>query len=638
MSKAASPNPTMIDRLRRLGPMFVLMYVASLALSLVSGLETFDGLRKFSSAGMIGTIVAFGLTFGVQTLLFVVSWMIAENLREGWRVLAPLSAIWLISAAFSGYFSYYGFFYLQGGPNEEDRLDSVRSRIEAVYTAVDEAFQDKQRKDHEALVKEGGALQIWQETALRPMIVLATGARDQLRTAQALRLGEISDERRGLETRKVALDSERTELSRQLGNLVREQESAQAETIRLDTEIKAATQRLATAQTEVDALTVQRNAEEKNGGCRSRCKAVELDLGTAQSKVDNERTRISGLTQQLAAANEALDRAAAQLEAGTLNDRVISLDGELSKIGAELEALASEATKLETAEDLDFDAAEGLLSQAMTAVQNRDYSGIEVARQQCDAIKARLVAARIADAASRDCQSTEVDALASSLMATVADQKAFAETCRAPTVFDRPLPGGAPGAPARMSVSPAISAAQTCLQYTPDADLRTDLLDDMQNLLRTRGDGASPSTAAVSSLTNGETNAVLAAFFALIVDLLVLLCALIGRNVGKPENVRAIDQVLRMLHVDRRDGYEYMLRLPTDPRKAALIDDTVTMLMRQGLAVWDDETRTALRLHKEATAVLRDLRASHSGEPERSLRPDSDTTRAAPPPHRVRPL
>ena len=61
---------------------FVAMLLASAALSFVSAYETYLGLLDFMGTTVIGNIASGVLTFGIQVLLFAISWSIASGCQK----------------------------------------------------------------------------------------------------------------------------------------------------------------------------------------------------------------------------------------------------------------------------------------------------------------------------------------------------------------------------------------------------------------------------------------------------------------------------------------------------------------------------------------------------------------------------
>jgi hypothetical protein len=620
--------------LRRKGTLFVLMYLSAVVLSVVSGIETFMGLLEFSPAGPLGWVIAAGLTFGVQVLLFAISWKIAENLREGVRVLAPQAIAWAICAFFSGYFSFYGFFYGQGGASETLRQNAVRSEVVSVIKTVDDSLSTEIERSHQALIAPGGALRAWEAADLRPMIDLARDSKSQLAQASAAKRADLQAESDRLKTRESDLRRSKAQLEFGLGQLLTSISQREAEVLSLQQALQQARAQLASVQATIPALDAKQQQECVTGQ-GPRCRAARNDLNTARSEELEAQGRIDGATATLEAASQALGQLKAQEAANPDADRLRDIEGELVQLAAELVAVQEGFALLQKTVGADFSDADTQFAAAIARLLDRDYTAAESLRAQCAGIRDLLLQSALSDRVQgMRCDSPDVDTRIAELRNIENVLAAYRTSCVEPPVAFEAVEGDPNG---RKLVNPAIETALECVAKSPNADQRFALDSQLRDLIETRGDRASPMTvASVALFTDGETNAVMAALFAAIVDLLVLLCALIGKTAGKSEQVRAIDEVLRLLHTDPRDGFEYLLALPTDPRKVILIDETLNLLLREGLARWSDETRTAMLVRGTAPGYLRQLRV-HEGD-DTLATPRHAEAPAAPPPRKIRPL
>ena len=619
---------------RRHAPLFVLMYVSSLALSVVSGLETWLGLLEFSPAGVMGWIIAAGLTFGVQMLLFVVSWIIAENLREGARVLVPQGAVWLICAVFSGYFSFYGFFFGQGGPSETLRQNAVRSEVVAVLKTVDDSLSAELDSLHGTLVAPTGLLGAWENESLLPMIDKARDSRSLLAQASAAKRAELQAESDRIKLRDADLRRQKTNIEFELSQLTGRLAATEAEVVGLQTALAEARAALAAVRTEIPALDAKQ-AQECRTGVGQLCRAARIALNTAQSRETEALTRIDGATANLTAAEGALARLKAQEAANPDADRLRGIEGDLVQTAAALAEVQAGFDALSRTVGADFSDADTQYAAARARLLDRDYSAVEDLRKQCAGILDLMLSSPLADQLrNARCDSAAVNTAVAAINQRVAARADYRTSCIEPPVTFLAIEGDPDD---KVRVNPEVNRALDCVAKSPDAEQRNALDSQLRTLIETRGDRAGSMTvASVALLSDGETNAVMAAFFAAVVDLLVLMCALIGKNVGKSERVRAIDEVLRLLHTDPHEGFEYVLTLPSDPRKVGLIDETLNLLIREGQARWTDESRSALQVRAAAAGYLRDLRASDNGDALAA--PRADAPPAAPPPRKIRPL
>jgi hypothetical protein len=391
---------------------------------------------------------------------------------------------------------------------------------------------------------------------------------------------------------------------------------------------------LAEVQATIPALDAKQ-AQECVTGVGQRCRAARNDLNTARSLELEAQGRITGAQATLDAALRELGALKAREAANPETERLRGIEAELVQLDADLAAVEDGFATLQRTIGADFSDADATYAAAITRFLDRDYTAADSLRAQCAGIRDLLLQSALSDrVAVMGCDSVDVDARVAELKARVDALTRYRTDCIEPPVVFEAAEGDPEG---RKRVNPAIDTALICVAKSPDADQRNTLDAQLRDLTETRGDKASALTvASVALFTDGETNAVMAALFAAIVDILVLLCAIIGKTMGKSEGVRAIDEVLGLLHVEQVDGYDYVLVLPADPRKRGLIEDVLNLLLREQLARWTDESRSELRIKASVPAYLRQLRSMDS--PESGPPPAEAANAGAPPPRRVRPL
>lgn len=595
--------------------LFYSTIAASVALSLVSGYETYLGLLDFMSDGFVGVMASAILTFGIQVLLFVISWNIANHIRDGFKANIPRWTIWALCAFFSAYFSYYGFLYTTGGRNEDIRQQAIKSERSEIFGVVNDNFAARLNADHQKKLLESEAYQDWVENSLRKLIDIAANSTDKIaaaaRTARETLLVEQTTVRNRLVPREQQLGTMQVQLELSRRDLVRVQDEYTA----LSQQIATDKSSRASAAAEVARLEASLEQETATGS-GPRARAIELDLNSAKAALrgidatlSQSETTFANLEKrklelELKAANDV-----AAKQANDIAQEVEQLKAEIGDIEVKL---ASETAGVQ----FNFDDQQKMLESELSKLASADYAAVTELTQQCSDIKQRLAATVLRDEVAKiECTSSAVVEAVTSLTALQTAQKAFADTCLDPS---KQLPFERVEGKAGTMVNTAIDQISECASRETDPEVKSDLLAQVDTLKQQRGDNVDPITlASVALFKDLQGNAVMSAVFAIIVDVLVLLCALVGKNVGLPERVRAIDMMISRSRPIQAgsSGYEKQLDLAAlDPQQRALIELIIPEMLRRDLMDYADETGDVLLLKRGAVARLSSLRNQEIGE------------------------
>ncbi|MEM9757108.1 MAG: hypothetical protein AAF914_13985, partial [Pseudomonadota bacterium] len=135
-------------------------------------------------------------------------------------------------------------------------------------------------------------------------------------------------------------------------------------------------------------------------------------------------------------------------------------------------------------------------------------------------------------------------------------------------------------------LDPILVQLQTdCVPEAPMARTQRDLQEQVSGLLTWRGDMSGAFERATQALADGQVTAIISALFAFFIDILVLLCALVGRNVGLPEAVRAIDTIINSLRKPEphETAFDKRFAISADSNQFELVRPILTTMLSEEL-------------------------------------------------------
>ena len=617
---------------------FVAMLLASAALSFVSAYETYLGLLDFMGTTVIGNIASGVLTFGIQVLLFAISWSIANHLKDGFRANIPRWAIWILCAFFSGYFSYYGFFETTGGRNDDVRMAAINKELSDIYKSVDDILARNLDAEHAGLINDEATSEyaVWKKDHLVRVIDAATApdVGDKIRKAAAEERDRLLKERKTKRDQLSPLVTEREQVRASLN-----QSNSQVRAMRRSKdELEAQIEILASELSDAEGDVAQKQADydqELTTGAGPNARAKFIELNSAKG-VRN------GLVEKLKQAKDDLEELKPSLrvlealeEGGENQKRLNEIDAQTRALESELDTVQIQLDNLNNDANFDFRDQAKTYEGYMQALANKDYTKFDPLVEQCTDLRQQLIAARqTADVNDVFCVDTNISQEISQLKATQKNLNDYRAQC----MGERPRPErGQTDEP--LKVADVIEHLNICVDFITNAREREVYKSRVATMSTRRGDKVEPITvASVALFSDVQGNAVMSAIFALTVDLLVLLCAFVGLNAGLPERARAIDFILNKMRKPQgaAPNVEKQINIGSiEPNKQALIDPVVNDLLRQGLAEYGDDEGNQLNLLRGATIRLTQMRKREVTDTADHLASGEQRTRRARPNRRT---
>lgn len=611
--------------------LFSVMVIASFFLSVVSGYETFLGLLNFMPDGIVGTIFGLIFTFAVQALLFVISWRIAEHLLDPWLKQAPSFAVFLICAVFSGYFSYFGFFQATGGRDENTRVNAVQVAQGDILRRIEADIAQDLNSRQQASLLATNTYREWEE-GLEGLIDIAQGVEDEVERFARQREIQLTAERTRFQGSLDLLQQDRIAAEADLQSAERARQVLREEISRLEQRSAELAEGIVQAEAAVQGLRAQLDVEGRTGQ-GPRFREIEIDLGSAEAELQRLRTVQQQIQTQLAARREdriLSDVAAEQnIEEGRLNEIL----GEIDAVEARIAETTNEIESVRAAATIDFGTERQDLSERIARLGRQDYTAYDEAIIRCEEVTRQITQTGLADrVADVRCNYAELAPVLENLRQRQARLQEFRATC----LDGRARVIRAADAPPR--IDGIVEQLQnTCTDYIISADLEQEIGTTIADIAKRRGDEALAfDRAGVALFADRQSNAVISALFAIIVDLLVLLCALVGRNVGLPEAVRAIDRVVADLSIpdlaEQQQGYVRRYVIPPEGNDRALVQPVLLRLLSEELAVRGDTMPgepEVLLLRRGAVESLKQWRSEElRGAAEETRPPTAPPSRA----------
>ena len=617
---------------------FVAMLLASAALSFVSAYETYLGLLDFMGTTVIGNIASGVLTFGIQVLLFAISWSIANHLKDGFRANIPRWAIWILCAFFSGYFSYYGFFETTGGRNDDVRMAAINKELSDIYKSVDDILARNLDAEHAGLINDEATSEyaVWKKDHLVRVIDAATApdVGDKIRKAAAEERDRLLKERKTKRDQLSPLVTEREQVRASLN-----QSNSQVRAMRRSKdELEAQIEILASELSDAEGDVAQKQADydqELTTGAGPNARAKFIELNSAKGVRNGLVEKLKQAKDDLEELKHSLRVLEALEEGGENQKRLNEIDAQTRALESELDTVQIQLDNLNNDANFDFRDQAKTYEGYMQALANKDYTKFDPLVEQCTDLRQQLIAARqTADVNDVFCVDTNISQEISQLKATQKNLNDYRAQC----MGERPRPErGQTDEP--LKVADVIEHLNICVDFITNAREREVYKSRVATMSTRRGDKVEPITvASVALFSDVQGNAVMSAIFALTVDLLVLLCAFVGLNAGLPERARAIDFILNKMRKPQgaAPNVEKQINIGSiEPNKQALIDPVVNDLLRQGLAEYGDDEGNQLNLLRGATIRLTQMRKREVTDTADHLASGEQRTRRARPNRRT---
>jgi hypothetical protein len=547
-------------------PYLVLLFVASILLSIASFWTTFVGIWPFVKIGLF----AFFITAAIQSLLFVVSWRLGFMVAGKENVAGVDVLVFLVCLTLSVFFSFSSLFNVvfAGDQQQQASLGRVRDGVTAAVNEVDENMRRQLQERVDAL-RDSDGYGAWRESLLavaglaqrnEPLLRDSVAAQREQQQEDYRRLDEKARE---LAARKGTLDDDiaraEAELARLQGQTAPHQDglsALEAEVIRLESEVVA-------AKTAMDAEEGGIGESGKPAGRGpewNRLKQIHDPLAARlllkKNELENRQGRLGGVAADMRKLNDRLRRdqlqkqtidteiEAARRDAEDARQRLLG-SGSQGGVDATVARLVELPKAFESTADLnDLKQAELICNQLYDSMQALIPPPDGLAALSCD--RGPITA---------DVQ--RIDELQQEL-------RTFQRQC---TNDEAPSFHG-------MDFDNALSSARACLDVSklPFRQIRAQR-DELDRLEREEGEQASEFVKTTNALFAGEKLAWFALVIALSMDLLVLFTGLIGaksatgvfkvssleRNRDDPPEVAAIKSLLRHRqgYADKINGVRY---------------------------------------------------------------------------------
>ncbi|MGF1453780.1 MAG: hypothetical protein ACFB6R_00225 [Alphaproteobacteria bacterium] len=548
--------------------------LASLAISIVSFKTTFQGMTDYlGAAPPFGIALSFLLTFGVQSLLFIVSWLIAFALFER-HYLQALSfmGIFLISMAVSVAFSfvdlYDGRSRAGGGVIEaqeagrmgratslaSDTILALRQELDAQREQIFETFREQ-----ESFRTFKATEQRIRQIAVNPPADIAAAFRRQLDGYRAERDALVA------ESNRVALDVNRVE--QQIAQVRTEQRRLQAELTAFQDsnspQREEAEAKIARLEPRVVSLERQiqneiagqgsRYAETVGQpGCGRVCRELQDDLNPLKLDLEAARILVQTISEREQALRTAIDARESRLVELNGQRRELSLTGRSGPAvmvdldQAPLTAGGSTADRLAWLDSRIalFEGANNPIAAISTRMvanidafeKRQDFEALDEAIDLCRRVATMEGGSYIRQGrtATEVCPSAQDNPIFSILQSDQAQRTAFDNTCGGQSE------DGLGQLLARQrSPEDMYDVTMQCIQ---DSGLRGAAVEglwaDLRNKMQRWSPTASKTDKAYTALIEDKETAALVSFIlALVMDSLVLLVAVGGRQMQAVETM-----------------------------------------------------------------------------------------------------
>lgn len=521
MSKtASSAKHQPLSRGERRKSFYVLiMMIASFGLSVVSFYTTFYGFANFLNFGF-----AFPTTFAVQALMLLAAWQLGYALVGGQGVrigrLIGFMLIFVICFGLSTFFSFSKLFDQVAGADHRHRTqtaqllsfyDEARSRLQESLDVQIKATGE------EALASEG--FLAWKQ-GIDGAIDLIAAAPSEVRKA------------------RDAATQERTEATQRARVLDAEIELAGKRVERLRDDLDRLTRRFDTVQKQVDTFRAQREFYDNEmkaqlKGVDGRPAGIGPKYRDAEAKRDEAIDKLPSLEGELTNLRVARDSVKANYD--DAQTALSELQGERSKLEPRLAQSAGAANATNVL--IDGDVAEDIRSAVEDFRVTYDQSHLERAIARCEAFKTSLagIPTTKARANSIVCANPALFSAIDKVKATTDAKANFGTECPAAPPQAAPVADGAAPDPSAQANAVLAAIRQCVAASAAPVELRRDVNTRLEAFAIAMDGGVQKFSSVLNAITSGNQDATLAFGVAVVIDLLVLICGLVGASASTVE-------------------------------------------------------------------------------------------------------
>lgn len=573
----------------RHSPYLVLLFVASVLLSIASFYTTYVGIVPFLDQ----PIFAWFITAAIQSLLFVVSWrlgfMVADKESVAWVDVLVFAVCFTLSV----FFSFSSLFNVIYTPErqQEASLGRVRDGAAAVLSEAEEKLKDQRQAQVDRL-RKSEEYQRWRTRVLAVADLAQDPASSlgDLLTRQRTQQQTLSDQAvqqaRDIAARKGTIQGDIAIEERRLEELKARLPAAQAGLPELTAALEQLDLKLVEKKSEMDAEAGGIGATGRAG-----CGPVCQQLSSQYKRLQAEQLSKRDLLRAMRAHVDNLNK-----EIRDLGER-LSKDKQLfENIDAEIAAANQRADEaLRASEALGTSGGVAASVQQLREYPNKfeanaDPTYLEQAERLCSQLYDNMqgIAALSGKLAGQSCSRGPMMAKVAEIMETHATLGALSTQCTGPRAKS----------PYEMNLVDALAGARACLDLSklPYREIRTQR-ERLDRLAREEGPNASGFTKTINALLAGEQLALVALAIAFAMDALVLFTGLIGAKSasttfttkvlehakGDDPEVTAIKALLRNMEAfaGKIDGVRYEGQIDLDAMQVERERDLVGQLLRR---------------------------------------------------------
>lgn len=566
----------------------IALFLGSLALSIASAVTTFLGMQDYS--GFL--VVAVGVTFGVQSLLFVISWWIGQNWRRGWQYILGGALVFIICAAVSVFFSFASLYKtIDNGRSDTAAFLRMKNLVSELDIKLNEKLEKLISEENMVFISSTQAVS-WVSN-IEDVIASASGASVELTQVSEAKKAELQKKLGDLKLSLAKIESEIKDLERQE---TRADENAnaryvaytKARNIRIDLEEK-----IKALAAVIEGDTLRRDREAARGSCGRKCKIIEAEIQPKKDSLEALEVQL-----KLAIQNEEVNKS----DYDSLSESTRS-SAQIQELRRQEAQLQTQIEKVKTGlgvEDHQLgEGISGLTSTLRAQVEkfgNLSFENIEETVRTCNQLLDGLLSASVVP--------TNTDLSCSS-----ADLMSGLNRVNALTDLKENLKSVCDSKDATKNASDfefLMGYGEQCINSAGivDEEIKT-MQEALFSIYQSRSKDAHPiAKVQAAFFVDHDPLAIFALGLALSIDLLVLLCALIGSNVGTSELSRAIQYVLLYRYDDPDSPSMQLILEPKNSQEKILFDKASEWLSSKGKGSFIRDTEGERKVFRFSDTAL----------------------------------
>ena len=565
-------------------PYKALLLLASILLSIASGVTTSLGMYQFMKIFIISVFI----TFGVQAVLLVTSWKLGYAIatKKSLKTMLPFIFAFFMTAFISMFFSFaslFDFIYDKEAANTAN-LAAAQSKVEEIITQVREDIIEQRKETIPALLNSP-AYQTWR-SQLSKVADVASGAKDTLDLILRERAKELAKLRVENEVVLNRSKSQIAQSKKDLNLLPLEIKSIEKKIFNLkfkmDAPLKEETRLIALIKAKKNQMY-----KEAHGGGTPKINSEGIIIGYTKSgkgptwqKYNKQKKafefKLTEIRNELAPSRALLKRLTSELKQyqqllAKQEDIYVKATSTLEQSNTTLSQI-EDNKPLKKKEILDVDASIRAMTEGLNDFSSTyDYKKFEVAASACDEITTQMNAhselkGRIAMDA---CDRQGLYALINPINNISNNLNAFDHQCKMVGI-------DATTNIRAMLFEDALEMGNKCISLSGLTKNVQKYRKTLDQIRRERGPNVHPFVIALNAVfKDHEPLAMLAFFLAVFMDLLILAASLMGTSVHQPN----IDGMRTLLNLSEKSEIADMFKVDLNkisvPKKR---DDLKTLL------------------------------------------------------------